>query len=638
VVISSAALSDYQVLLKLDENNFDFSQANDDGSDVRFTDGSSTYTLTYWIESWDSASQLAYIWVKVPTLENGYTNIYLYYDNPVANTASDGTATFDFFDDDWSEFLGETCANIEWYCPDNKPGVISGIVVLSDTTGISTLDPYLYKAVGYRANFGLGNGLEWGGFIDGGGGPRTMIRDLPDDVHNLFLQDRNLNLYEKIRLVPVGVSDWHDAFHIYEIRWREGQSIADIDHGTSGVESMISDRVPNGQLPITFYSSLGSNSTLFVDWVYVRQYHNPEPITTIGTGQGLVDLGVSLVDTPDPSYTGEVLTYLLTISNTSGIDAPGAILTDTLPGEVQLASTVPSQGSCNNEIVCSLGTISANITVNITVVVTTTSDGVFTNTAVVGSLGYDSDLSNNTYEEMTTVLPSADLAITNQGYPEVVKPGDYLTYTLSITNFGPSEVQFLRVDNYMPTGVKYKNSFPIDCTEDPGKVSCTLSQLASSTDTQILIFAQVLSTRTITSTATVSSTTYDPDPTNNTHQEVTQVDAEIPVVNWVSPVQEEDTFFTKGGQITLEASAYDNDQVNRVEFKYWDHINLHYVVIGSAISSPYQVEFDSDVLETREIYQMFVTAFDRAGNASDRQRIFIERLPKYIFIPIISRK
>lgn len=642
---SGQSLDDYQVLIKLDNSNFDFNNADDQGRDVRITNNDGATEINYWIESWSRSNHSAYIWVKIPHLVIGNTTIYLYYNNPGMGTTSNGLATFDFFDDVWSQFTGLGCADINgsWVCLDGAPAVSSGNLILIDNTGISTKDKHQFKAVGYRANFGVGGGREWGGFIDGASGQRTIITDLLSDVDDLYLRDYVTNYDDKL-LERVSGNNWHNAYHVYEVRWSSGQSIGDIDHGASTITSTLSTQVPSITLPVTFYSYAGSNATLLVDWVYIRKYSYPEPTATIGISQGLVDLEVNQVDAPDPLYAGEELTYALTISNLSSIDASGVILTDTLPAEVLLASAVPSQGSCNSEGVCNLGTILANSTASITVKVTTTIDGVFTNTAVVNSSGYDLNISNNTSQEMTTVLPSADLAIIINGYPEVVKPGDLLTYALTINNQGPSDAEMVEVVNYLPTEVDYQDSYPQICSESDHIVTCTLMDpLASSDTVQILIIAKVISSATINieSTATVSSSTYDPNPTNNTSQEETLVDAEKPIVNWESPVHNEQTYFTAKNKITLIASATDNDHVDRVNFQLWDHLwnngHGHYVDLGTATNEPYQVEFDTDLLEPGVIYQIYVTAFDRAENASLRQRIFIERLYP-IFLPVIEKK
>lgn len=82
----SSDLTNFPVLIKLSASNFDFSQAQSAGQDIRFTDTNGTTALDYEIESWDSVGQTANIWVKVPQLDGGVTTdtIYMYYDNDAA--------------------------------------------------------------------------------------------------------------------------------------------------------------------------------------------------------------------------------------------------------------------------------------------------------------------------------------------------------------------------------------------------------------------------------------------------------------------------------------------------------------------------------------------------------------------------
>jgi uncharacterized repeat protein (TIGR01451 family) len=648
VIISNSGnqLDNYQVLVKLDSNNFDFNQADNNGWDMRFTKSDGTTLIDYWIESWDSTKPLAYIWVEVPLLKVGNNTIYLYYNNLGASDNSNGTVTFDFFDDKWCQFPGSGCSITEpqWNVLDGAPTVSNGNLVLIDNSGISTIfdqthPKYLYKAVGFKANFGLGDGHEWGGFIDGAGGPRTIIRDLPPpsfDAHNIFLQNY-VNGYNNNQL---GGTNWHNAPHIYEVRWREGQSVGDVDHGTSIITSTLSTQVPTIELPATFYSSLGSNTTLLVDWVYVREYRYPEPTVAIGVEQGAVDLKVNQLDSPDPLYAGEEITYSLTVSNTSSIDATGVILTDTLPGELSFVSVVPSQGFCNS-MICNLGTIRKFSDASITVKATTMIDGIFTNTAFVNSFSYDLNINNNSSQETTTILPSADLAIDLRGVPEAVKPEDTLTYIITVTNLGPSLAEMVNVVNNLPLGVEYQSSSPDICSGTT-TVTCLLTTpMAPSTNTQIRIIGKVKSTTTqyLEFTATVSSgSTHDPVSSNNTSAEEILLDPTKPVVNWISPVQNEATYFTHGGRITLEASAWDNDPIGLVvKFKLWDHLLIpaDWVIIGTATISPFQVVFNSNGLVGGEIYQMYVYATDRAGNES-RQRILILRQNR-IFLPLTRK-
>jgi uncharacterized repeat protein (TIGR01451 family) len=534
---NGASLSYYQVLVRLDSGNFNFNRANADGSDVRFTYSDGTTELKFWIESWDKAHQLAYLWVRIPNLGNGNSTIYIYYNNASAGTASNGVATFDSFEDDWEDFTGEksniiveatpinqddgTHSPFEWVTISGAPSASEGILTLEEGDGIKSNSTYLYHAVGMRANFKSGDGNKWGGFINEDSGARTIIGDPLSDVDDVYLIDYVSAVDEAI-FHRVGGDDWHDNYHIYELRWKAGESKGDIDHGMSSATSNAPAQVPSTSLPVTLYSHSGSGADLLVDWVYVRQYRDPEPTFNIGSEQGLVELSIEDQDIPDPVGKGQLLTYQLSIHNTSSINAPDVVVTDTLPGAVLFESVDPSQGTCEGEniILCDLATINANSSASITIVVSPTIDGGITNLAAVGSSGYELNLGDNSSEEDTLV-------------------------------------------DWTP-----------------------------------------------------------------------------PVVNWIGPVENGGTFLAFGGMVTLEASASDNDKVAQVEFRLWDHNHNQWISIGSDSVYPYQVPFNSSILEVNQAYQTFVIGVDRAGNQSNPydplQRIFIERkLP--VFIPVLRK-
>lgn len=100
---SNSNLTNYQVPIILNPKTFNYSKANVDGSDIRFTFYNSSNNneteLSYWIEKWNISNE-SKIWVNVKRIPAGGTStIYMYYGNPTANSTSNGTATFMFFDD-----------------------------------------------------------------------------------------------------------------------------------------------------------------------------------------------------------------------------------------------------------------------------------------------------------------------------------------------------------------------------------------------------------------------------------------------------------------------------------------------------------------------------------------------------------
>ena len=91
-------LIDYPIFVKLDSSNFDFDKARSDGGDIRFADKEGNF-LDYWCEKYDYANKIAWFWVEVPYIPaNKSTSIYMYYGSPTLLTASNGEATFTFFD------------------------------------------------------------------------------------------------------------------------------------------------------------------------------------------------------------------------------------------------------------------------------------------------------------------------------------------------------------------------------------------------------------------------------------------------------------------------------------------------------------------------------------------------------------
>ena len=74
-------------------------------ADLRFTTQDGTTPIDFWIETFQNASG-AIVWLELPNLAaNANTDVYVYYDNPTASSASNGPATFIFFDD-FSSFSG----------------------------------------------------------------------------------------------------------------------------------------------------------------------------------------------------------------------------------------------------------------------------------------------------------------------------------------------------------------------------------------------------------------------------------------------------------------------------------------------------------------------------------------------------
>ena len=97
LVNNGELLRDFQVKININESFFDYTKAEPNGEDIRFTHENGV-KLDHWIEKWNEDGNST-VWVRIPDLPEGSTTVRMYYGCPEAEDGSDGSAVFDFFDD-----------------------------------------------------------------------------------------------------------------------------------------------------------------------------------------------------------------------------------------------------------------------------------------------------------------------------------------------------------------------------------------------------------------------------------------------------------------------------------------------------------------------------------------------------------
>jgi len=253
---------------------------------------------------------------------------------------------------------------------------------------------------------------------------------------------------------------------------------------------------------------------------------------------GDTDLAVSKSDDTDPVIAGERLTYYIQVSNNGLITATNIVLTDTLPSSgVTFVSSTPGDPTCKEEpsgvVICNLGSLTHGTLGMTTTMVTICVDvdpsrtEKLVNHAEVSADEYDP----NTDTETTQVNVEADLVVTKTDDPEPVTAGNVLTYEVTVTNNGPSNASGVTLTDTLPSGVTFVSSTPGEptCVESSGVVICNLSDINSGHHKQVTIVVTVDSSTTglISNRATVSGNETDPNSSNDTVSENTDVNAEV---------------------------------------------------------------------------------------------------------------
>ncbi|HKY18412.1 MAG TPA: DUF2341 domain-containing protein [Rhizomicrobium sp.] len=83
------------VLVRLHDGNFKFTDAKEDGSDLRFVAGDDKTPLKFHIESYDNLLGIAFVWVDVLPAQGGPTEFWLYYNNKNAPVGADPAGSYD---------------------------------------------------------------------------------------------------------------------------------------------------------------------------------------------------------------------------------------------------------------------------------------------------------------------------------------------------------------------------------------------------------------------------------------------------------------------------------------------------------------------------------------------------------------
>ncbi|HMD44717.1 MAG TPA: isopeptide-forming domain-containing fimbrial protein, partial [Acidimicrobiales bacterium] len=227
--------------------------------------------------------------------------------------------------------------------------------------------------------------------------------------------------------------------------------------------------------------------------------------------------------------------YNLVVANAGPSDAQNVSVTDTLPAGMAFVSGTGTSWTCTHVgqvVTCTLsGALAATTSTTITLTVavaTSTPPGVLTNTATVSSTTPDPDLLNNSSSDQVTVVTSADLQI-QKSHTGLFTPGtNTSTYTLAVTNNGPSDAAGpVTTSDDLPGGLTFVSASGAgwSCSPSGQVVTCQLASGltaggASSVTLTVLVDPGYVGGPFV-NTATVSSATSDPNPANNTSTDTT---------------------------------------------------------------------------------------------------------------------
>jgi uncharacterized repeat protein (TIGR01451 family) len=246
------------------------------------------------------------------------------------------------------------------------------------------------------------------------------------------------------------------------------------------------------------------------------------------------DLQVTVTDGKSSAVAGAKNTYAITVFNAGPSYVTGAVTKDTFPSTFTGVTYTATQaggatgfslsgsGNINNTVTMPPG---SSITYTASGKLSAAASGTFSDSASVAapSGASDPNLNNNSATDSDIITLTADVKVTvNDGKTSAV-PGSNNTYTIVVTNAGPSNVSGVIIRDTFPsifTGVTYT------ATQRGGASGFTASGSGNINNTVAMPAASVITykatgtisssaTGSISNTATVTSPSADPNTANN---------------------------------------------------------------------------------------------------------------------------
>jgi len=225
---------------------------------------------------------------------------------------------------------------------------------------------------------------------------------------------------------------------------------------------------------------------------------------------------------------GQDLTYTLVVTNGGPSDATSVVVTDAVPAGTSFVSADGGGLEAGGTVTWNLGTLApgASTTLHVTVHVHPDRTAALSTTAIVSS---DVTDPNPTNDSATEPPPSrlADLSITKSDGVDPVVAGEDLTYTLVVSNDGPSDATNVVVSDPVPAGTFFVSADG-GGLKAAGTVTWNLGALVDGASAIVHVTVHVDGSRTadLSNTASVGSDVPDPDGSNDDATEATVVDTQ----------------------------------------------------------------------------------------------------------------
>ena len=288
------------------------------------------------------------------------------------------------------------------------------------------------------------------------------------------------------------------------------------------------------------------------------------PATSNFAVGALADLSITKTGSPKPVFSGDDLTYTITVTNDGPDSAENISVADTLPESLTYVSATPSQGSCDiisQDLTCSIGTISAaaNATINLVTNVVLGTTGNIANSSTVSSSTNDNDSANNSSTDNTTAITITDLSVVKSDSTDPVIAGEQFSFEMTVTNNGPNNATNVVLSDDLPLGITFSSylSSQGSCIFASGNFSCALGTIPNGdfATVTLVVDSNPSQIADISNTVDVDMDQDDSNLTDNSDTEVTSFEQNYDLAVNISTVNSSENVNTEF-DFTILATNY----------------------------------------------------------------------------------
>lgn len=252
------------------------------------------------------------------------------------------------------------------------------------------------------------------------------------------------------------------------------------------------------------------------------------------------DLSLSQSNAPASINYAESFIYELTVANNGPLPATDATLTSELPAGLTVTNIESGRGRCQttaNGMTCTWDELGIDEVASVQLALTSGIGGDIESEFSLSANEVDPDTSNNALSITTNVI-ATDLSITVIDAPASIRARQNLTYTLSVSNNGPSPASNVVVTHTVPATVSLTTAVSPQgpCSLSGQTVVCQFNTLNNNQSVAIQIATVPQERGRVVTISEVMGGQADPTLANNQHTETIQIDSQYHWAFWLIPI------------------------------------------------------------------------------------------------------